>query len=154
MAEYIEKSIAIAIVSDCVELCPIEKSESIGRIEASTAADVAPVVHGRWIDEGTRDEDGNGQYTCSNCDHHDNHSPGIDVPFCWHCGARMDGVNIKQENKHCPHCMDAETLGSDAGQHDFRIMGNGLFYFDSQLGWEGVTINFCPWCGRDLTKEE
>ena len=55
------------------------------------AADVAPVVHGRWIDEGTRDEEGNGQYTCSNCDHHDNHSPGIDVPFCWHCGARMDG---------------------------------------------------------------
>lgn len=55
------------------------------------AADVAPVVHGRWIDEGTRDEDGNGQYTCSNCDHHDNHLPGIDVPFCWHCGARMDG---------------------------------------------------------------
>lgn len=56
--------------------------------------------------------------------------------------------------KHCPHCMDGEALTSDAGQHDFRIMGDGLFYFDSQLGWEGVTINFCPWCGKTLTEAE
>lgn len=50
------------------------------------AADVAPVVHGRWVDG-----------KCSNC--------GVDIPtddahdaifenecrFCYYCGAKMDG---------------------------------------------------------------
>lgn len=52
------------------------------------AADVAPVVHGRWVDG-----------KCSNC--------GVDIPtddahdaifenecrFCYYCGAKMDGGN-------------------------------------------------------------
>lgn len=90
MAEYIEKSIAIAIVSDCVELCPIEKSEAIGRIEASTAADVAPVVHGRW--EHTRQTiDTLGQTQCANCGWW-TLDPSVDgaYHYCPTCGAKMD----------------------------------------------------------------
>lgn len=55
-------------------------------IEDAPAADVAPVVHGRWVDG-----------KCSNC--------GVDIPtddahdaifenecrFCYYCGAKMDG---------------------------------------------------------------
>lgn len=55
-------------------------------IEDAPAADVAPVVHGRWVDG-----------KCSNC--------GVDIPtddlrdvifesdchFCYSCGAKMDG---------------------------------------------------------------
>ena len=39
------------------------------------------------------------------------------------------------------------------GAHDIRISENGLYYYDSQLGWEGIKINFCPWCGRCLREE-
>lgn len=52
-----------------------------------------PDTHAHWI-EGSEepDEDGNKWYTCSNCNHGDMHSPSIEVPYCWYCGARMDGV--------------------------------------------------------------
>lgn len=57
-------------------------------IEDAPAADVAPVVHGRWVDS-----------KCSSC--------GVDIPtddshdaifenechFCYYCGAMMDGGN-------------------------------------------------------------
>lgn len=57
-------------------------------IEDAPAADVVPVVHGRWVDG-----------KCSNC--------GVDIPtddahdaifenecrFCYYCGAKMDGGN-------------------------------------------------------------
>ena len=55
-------------------------------VDAIPATDVAPVVHGRWVDG-----------RCSNC--------GVDIPtddahdvifgsecrFCYYCGAKMDG---------------------------------------------------------------
>lgn len=53
----------------------------------------------------------------------------------------------------CKYCLNDENLPPESGQHDFRVMEDGLFYFDSQLGWERITINFCPVCGRPLTDE-
>ena len=45
---------------------------------------------GKWIlirlDE---DKAGNGLYECSECGKGDIHAPEVEVPFCWHCGARM-----------------------------------------------------------------
>lgn len=75
MAEYIKKSIAIAIVSDSADMYPFEKNEAIRRIEDSTPADVAPVVHGNWIleevDYGispiTNEKVISSKYKCSNC---------------------------------------------------------------------------------------
>lgn len=87
MAEYIKKSIAIAIVSDSADMYPFEKNEAIRRIEDSTPADVAPVVHGRWLPV-------NGHwgpkivrrgYQCSLCGRIENQRE----PYC-HCGARMN----------------------------------------------------------------
>lgn len=48
-----------------------------------------PVRHGRWIfirDEGG----GNSLYSCSECGQGDIQSPEVVVPYCWHCGAKMD----------------------------------------------------------------
>lgn len=41
----------------------------------------------------------------------------------------------------------------EGGAHDFRIDGNELLYYDEKFGWEGITIKFCPNCGRPLTEE-
>ena len=58
-------------------------------IESFPAADVAPVVHGRWMHEET--EYGFQTWRCSRCGHGTNYDPnGIDL-YCYHCGAKMDG---------------------------------------------------------------
>lgn len=55
---------------------------------AVPAAEVAPVVHAQWEKISEPDEDV--WYRCPICQHNDKQSPGIDVPHCWYCGARMD----------------------------------------------------------------
>lgn len=82
MAEYIEREAVIDLITrryENPEICTQE-------INSIPAADVAPVVHGRWVDG-----------KCSNC--------GVDIPtddahdaifenecrFCYYCGAKMDG---------------------------------------------------------------
>ena len=55
--------------------------------------DAVEVVHGRWIDDGGLDEDGNGQYRCSHCGVGEKHNPTVTVSYCWNCGAKMDGGN-------------------------------------------------------------
>ena len=53
------------------------------------AADVEPVVHGRWMHEET--EGGFPTWKCSRCGHGTNYDPnGIDL-YCYHCGAKMNG---------------------------------------------------------------
>ena len=55
-------------------------------IENFPNADVAPVVHGRWIYKGDSD-----MWVCSRCGRSINADPeGIDL-YCYHCGAKMDG---------------------------------------------------------------
>lgn len=104
MDEYIKREAAIAIIEEKQkELCPVGRygrgyvygtdrekydawDEIIDALENIPSADVAPVVHGRWVDG-----------KCSNC--------GVDIPtddahdaifenecrFCYYCGAKMDG---------------------------------------------------------------
>ena len=49
------------------------------------AADVAPVMHGRWIYKSSSD-----MWVCSRCGRGVNANPeGIDL-YCYHCGAQMD----------------------------------------------------------------
>lgn len=53
------------------------------------ASDVAPVVHGYWIDNGA-----NGYkwaFICSRCGYVDGHPFDDRHNFCPSCGARMDG---------------------------------------------------------------
>lgn len=52
------------------------------------AADVAPVVHGRWIEKKTA---AGRHFECSNCGAHENKHTAIKGYYCWRCGAKMDG---------------------------------------------------------------
>ena len=87
MAEYIERENVIAWFMPYVHTGEsIDADVVISDIKGMKAADVAPVVHGRWVDG-----------RCSNC--------GVDIPtddahdvifgsecrFCYYCGAKMDG---------------------------------------------------------------
>ena len=65
--------------------------DAIGLIDDAPTVDAVEVVHGRWIQQGELDEDGNGQYHCSVCSAGEKHNPIVDVPYCWKCGAKMDG---------------------------------------------------------------
>ena len=48
--------------------------------------------NGEWILKETDcDDGGNNRYECNNCHYTDIHSSSADVPFCWHCGAKMKG---------------------------------------------------------------
>lgn len=87
MAEYIKREDVLALTYyDGIGLTRWEVVEA-DDIKAIPAADVAPVVHGRWL---LRHE-GHGHYwECSVC--HEN--PCIYVTkntkFCSNCGAKMD----------------------------------------------------------------
>lgn len=62
-------------------------------LEDALTIDAAPVVHARWIYSGEMDEDGNCEANCSHCGAGDKHRADLKdaVPYCWKCGARMDG---------------------------------------------------------------
>lgn len=84
MAEYIEREAAM-------QAFLAEKPDAhypgwyAGLLEELPAADVAPVVHGRWVDNGIPGSMLNG---CSVC----GFTCGAYSFFYWpHCGARMDG---------------------------------------------------------------
>lgn len=91
MAEYIERSAAVkAVLRERSPANSVAQNRKLSIIQRDLltmlAADVAPVVHGRWVDG-----------KCSNC--------GVDIPtddahdaifesechFCYCCGAKMDG---------------------------------------------------------------
>lgn len=82
MAEYIDREEYCEKHCRCSneycdkESCPIWKSP---------AADVAPVVHGRWLDAGR------GIKACSNCNHGIKEHMACVNHYCPNCGARMDG---------------------------------------------------------------
>ena len=82
MAEYIEKETAIAIIMS-------EPPDAhyphwyADKIKAIPAADVAPVVHGRWV---TQDETRT-KFMCSLCE---SKNYGGHEKFCPNCGAKID----------------------------------------------------------------
>ena len=65
-------------------------------IEAAPAADVAPVVHGRWYDEDSFDAHGSPIYRCSNCNRTVADNYISCHKYCLHCGAHM----TKETNKN------------------------------------------------------
>ena len=74
------------IAHDC------EHAHFVAMIARFPAADVAPVVHGRWISvAGKRDR------ICSRCLHNEPYKNADDdaevFEFCPHCGAKVDGGN-------------------------------------------------------------
>ena len=88
MTEYIDKSAAVRILeakSD-MEVCTDAQPYFMAAakmIELLPSADVAPVIHARWIDNGR------GGYA--------------HAYFCGHCGW-IDGHPIEDRHKYCPNC--------------------------------------------------
>lgn len=120
MGEYIKLEDAIAIIEEKQkELCPVGRygrgyvygsdrekydawDEIIDALENVPAADVAPVVHGRWewFDEETGTPSTGYErewgWRCSHCKEElpDDYDDPDDRPafrFCYNCGAKMDG---------------------------------------------------------------
>lgn len=101
MAEYIEREALIekckAIIQDKWndKAAPVSWSHAyadfIEDIENQPAADVAPVVHGKWVYH-------NFDTICSECRKpaiFDEWEQQAETEFCPHCGAKMDGNEVE-----------------------------------------------------------
>lgn len=94
MAEYIERRTAIEHLNVWCGGC----GSAVECILAEPAADVSPVVHGRW--ELLRKGDWNSVFVCSLCGRRETIAESESYnsqlkmprkyPYC-HCGAKMDG---------------------------------------------------------------
>lgn len=92
MAEYIERAAAIDAVSEVYYDTPdvnLSAEKFAAAINALPAADVAPVVHGRWIEKSAPAR--KIYFECSQCGAQENKHTAIKGYYCWRCGAKMDG---------------------------------------------------------------
>ncbi len=104
MAEYISREAAIAYIREQSEECQKAFEELGGEsgiyadayndlaedFYSIPAADVAPVVHARWV------QDADGDWYCTNCDEvvaicESGRERTYRKPYCPSCGALMDG---------------------------------------------------------------
>ena len=83
MAEYIEREAVIDLVTSRYENPEICTAE----INSIQAADVAPVVHGRWESQVVRKPFVQVLYKCSKCGYLVDRVSN----YCPNCGAKMDG---------------------------------------------------------------
>lgn len=103
MDEFISRKAAIAYIREQSEECQKAFEELGGEsgiyadayndlaedFYSIPAADVAPVVHGRWIHDGRRIKGGIDWCHCSECGRSDNFCAR--TSYCPNCGAKMDG---------------------------------------------------------------
>jgi hypothetical protein len=93
MSDYISREEAEKRIDEALSRVFVEPvGKSI--LSKLPAADVKPVVRGKWIDEGTFADNNNAHaYMCSNCCSHVIEYPEEikDQHFCYNCGADMEG---------------------------------------------------------------
>lgn len=90
MAECIERAAAVKVVlRERKPTNSVAQNRMLSIIQhdllTMRAADVAPVVHGRWVDAGR------GIKACSNCNHGIKAHMACANHYCPNCGAKMDG---------------------------------------------------------------
>ena len=99
MAEYIKKEVAIAAIeskcidgemygNDEVDMTLVDAYDCIDAINDIPTADVAPVVHGKWIKRGY--VCGESEYECSACHETEWRTSCSRFRYCPFCGAKMD----------------------------------------------------------------
>lgn len=81
MAEYIERDKAVKLIFLAADTGRAAKALSL--LGKESVADVAPVVHARWIED---------DYAYARCDHcgYEMDYPEYKTPYCPQCGARME----------------------------------------------------------------
>lgn len=96
MAEYIEHSAVVSILRAKANMAVLmdaapyfEKAAQM--LEKLPAADVAPVVHGRWEMRPTGMATDTGPEYKAYCTVCNEPNKQYQPPFCPHCGAMMDG---------------------------------------------------------------
>lgn len=87
MSDYIAREEAKNAINVEAEISTAAETAIEKAIDGIPAADVAPMVHGRWISDG----DGyHWTYNCSICAWKDGYPFNERHNFCPNCGARMD----------------------------------------------------------------
>lgn len=80
--------------------------DAMDKVEKFPAADVVPVVHGRWIPRVNPQWPAHRHDVCSVCRwwntrnalcYDGNHKPGHSLNYCPNCGAKMDGEEQDDE---------------------------------------------------------
>ena len=93
MAECINREAAIrALLNDAPEQVSYSREDAADCIRYMDAADVAPVVHGRWIERKSLHAEGGIIAKCSVCQK-DMQYLGNPLKYCPNCGAKMDEVS-------------------------------------------------------------
>lgn len=96
MSEYINRGTAFDAVTDLAGKASTRSAyeavwKSARALKEIPAADVAPVVHGRW--EQVKEWATKAKYRCSVCGREIMSAVKVNIekyPYC-HCGAKMDG---------------------------------------------------------------
>lgn len=90
MAEYIKRETAVRAVMAAKWVDGSDGAIAMEIVASPAAADVAPVVHGRWSDAGFGELPKHAPYgwACSACG---GISFNNEYIYCPHCGAKMDG---------------------------------------------------------------
>lgn len=107
MAEYIKRETAVKAVMAAKWVDGSDGAMAMEIVASPPAADVAPVVHGRWICEWDADL-GRTTITCSNCK---------DVRVVNGCYVSVDGESLWDEDDYCPNC-GAKMDGKDGADHE------------------------------------
>ena len=89
MAEYIKRDTAIRAVMAAKWVDGSDGAMAMEIVASPPAADVAPVVHGRW------ERDADGDWYCTNCDEvvaicESGRERTYRKPYCPNCGAKMN----------------------------------------------------------------
>ena len=87
MKEYIERDVLLEEDFTDMFLNLYDEAVFAQIVKLAPTADVAPVIHGEWIEYivGLSEE-----LECSVCKK--NNLFGVKTPYCPNCGAKMDGV--------------------------------------------------------------
>lgn len=90
MGGYIKRDTAIRAVMAAKWVDGSDGAMAMEIVASPPAADVAPVMHGRW------ERDADGDWYCTNCDEvvaicESGRERTYRKPYCPNCGAKMDG---------------------------------------------------------------
>lgn len=87
MDEYIKRETAVRAVMAAKWVDGSDGAMAMEIVASQTAADVAPVVHGRWVTHYRRGTPVAEGYVSTCCDMWNNRKSD----YCPNCGAKMDG---------------------------------------------------------------